>query len=149
MANHRHTGPADGGNILASSTETITGTEGAKAVTPKGNAAAIIASVPGHYSRDQRWQAQPVSVAADRYTLLSPNRMAVDVNGTLSLLMPDPGGLAVMEILARELPDIRVVVVTADIQETTRVRCLELGAVAFLNKPVDPSALAQALRALL
>jgi two-component system, chemotaxis family, chemotaxis protein CheY len=67
----------------------------------------------------------------------------------LDLNMPDPGGLAVMEILARELPDIRIVVVTADIQETTRARCLELGAAGFLNKPVDPQALGQALRALL
>jgi len=67
----------------------------------------------------------------------------------LDLNMPDPGGLAVMEILSQELPDIRVVVVTADIQETTRARCLELGAIGFLNKPVDPQALTQALQALL
>ena len=67
----------------------------------------------------------------------------------LDLNMPDPGGLAVMEILSQELPDLRVVVVTADIQETTRARCLELGAIGFLNKPVDPQALIQALQALL
>ncbi|HWQ10272.1 MAG TPA: response regulator [Holophaga sp.] len=67
----------------------------------------------------------------------------------LDLNMPDPGGLAVMEILARELPDIRIVVVTADIQETTRERCLQLGAREFLNKPVDPAALGQSLATLL
>lgn len=74
---------------------------------------------------------------------LQPTAVLLDLN------MPDPGGLAVMEILAKELPDIRIVVVTADIQETTRTRCLELGAVDFLNKPVDPQALGQTLRALL
>ena len=67
----------------------------------------------------------------------------------LDLNMPDPGGLAVMEILARDLPDIHIIVVTADIQETTRVRCLVLGARDFLNKPVDPAALRQALEALI
>jgi len=66
----------------------------------------------------------------------------------LDLNMPDPGGLAVMEQLSRELPDIPVVVVTADIQETTRSRCLELGARTFLNKPVDAEALRRTLAGL-
>jgi two-component system, chemotaxis family, chemotaxis protein CheY len=67
----------------------------------------------------------------------------------LDLNMPGPGGLAVMELLSRELPEIRIVVVTADIQETTRGRCMELGAQYFLNKPVDPAALRQTLETLL
>jgi len=37
----------------------------------------------GHYSRDQQWAAKTVSTAADRHTLLSPNRLAVDVGGAL------------------------------------------------------------------
>ncbi|WP_300158439.1 response regulator [Solidesulfovibrio sp.] len=63
----------------------------------------------------------------------------------LDLNMPDPGGLAVMETLSREMPGIAVVVVTADIQESTRRRCLELGAACFLNKPVDSPSLREAL----
>jgi len=63
----------------------------------------------------------------------------------LDLNMPDPGGLAVMEILSKEQPRIAVIVVTADIQESTRNRCLELGAVCFLNKPVDAASLREAL----
>ena len=66
----------------------------------------------------------------------------------LDLNMPDPGGLAVMEVLSQELPDIAILVLTADIQETTRARCLELGAKGFLNKPVDAAALLQALQSL-
>ena len=66
----------------------------------------------------------------------------------LDLNMPDPGGVAVLEVLSRELPDIQVCVVTADIQETTRTRCMELGACVFLNKPVDMGVLRQTLAAL-
>ena len=63
----------------------------------------------------------------------------------LDLNMPDPGGVAVLESLAAEAADVHVCVVTADIQETTKVRCLELGAKAFLNKPVDHDVLRRIL----
>ena len=66
----------------------------------------------------------------------------------LDLNMPDPGGIAVLEVLSRELPAIRVCVVTADIQETTRTRCMELGACVFLNKPVDQDVLRKTLESL-
>ncbi len=66
----------------------------------------------------------------------------------LDLNMPDPGGVAVLEALAAEAADVRVCVVTADIQETTKSRCLELGARAFLNKPVDHEMLRQTLEGL-
>jgi len=49
-------------------------------------AAALIASMPGHYSRDSAWAAKTVSAAADRLTLLSPARMAIDVGGVLLTL---------------------------------------------------------------
>ncbi|QAZ65746.1 response regulator [Solidesulfovibrio carbinolicus] len=67
----------------------------------------------------------------------------------LDLNMPDPGGVAVLEALAAEAAEIRVCVVTADIQETTKARCLELGARAFLNKPVDHDVLRRILADLL
>ena len=71
-----------------------------------------------------------------------PTAMLLDLN------LPDPGGIAVLEVLAQEQPDIRVCVVTADIQETTRTRCMELGACMFLNKPVEQDVLRQTLAAL-
>jgi len=40
------------------------------------------AATPGQYSRDVRWLAKTVSVAADRHTLLSPNAMGVNVGGS-------------------------------------------------------------------
>jgi len=68
----------DGGSALTSNlTDVLHGND-----TP-----ASILSVPGHYARDVRFAAKPVSAAADRYTLLSPNRMTVDVSGLLLCLM--------------------------------------------------------------
>ena len=58
LAGHGHTGPTDGGLL-----------------------AAVLAATPGHYSRDVRFAAKPVAVAADRCVLLSPNRMGVNVGG--------------------------------------------------------------------
>jgi CheY-like chemotaxis protein len=56
----------------------------------------------------------------------------------LDLNMPALDGLAVLGGLAAEgaMPA-RVYVLTADIQDTTRKRCMELGAYACINKPVD------------
>jgi CheY-like chemotaxis protein len=64
----------------------------------------------------------------------------------LDLNMPALDGLAVLARLgaAGAMPP-RVFVITADIQDTTRRRCLELGAHECLNKPVDQAVLGQRL----
>jgi CheY-like chemotaxis protein len=54
----------------------------------------------------------------------------------LDLIMPNTGGLEVLEALRERGAKAPVIVLTADIQETTREQCLELGAVRFANKPV-------------
>lgn len=59
----------------------------------------------------------------------------------LDLLMPTMGGLEVLTILKQRGSNIPVIVITADIQETTRQQCLNLGAVAVLHKLVDPQQL--------
>lgn len=53
----------------------------------------------------------------------------------LDLLMPDLTGFEVLEELKTRNSSIPVVVLTADIQESTRVKCTALGAFAVLNKP--------------
>ncbi|NEO26773.1 MAG: response regulator [Kamptonema sp. SIO4C4] len=53
----------------------------------------------------------------------------------LDLLMPQISGYQVLEKLAQQEKTIPVIVVTADVQETTRQHCLALGAIAVLNKP--------------
>ncbi len=41
---------------------------------------AQMAALPAHYERDSRWALKGSSVAADRYTLLSPNRLTVNIS---------------------------------------------------------------------
>ena len=54
----------------------------------------------------------------------------------LDLIMPNTDGLEVLQALREREAKIPVIVLTADIQETTREQCFELGAVGFINKPV-------------
>jgi twitching motility two-component system response regulator PilH len=63
----------------------------------------------------------------------------------LDLAMPELGGLEVLDALREEDPSMPVVVVTADIQETTRQECLRRGATAVINKPVKPGPLCEAV----
>lgn len=55
----------------------------------------------------------------------------------LDLLMPQMDGFAVLE-KAREIAlPIPILVLTSDIQSITRQMCMQLGAAAFINKPVQ------------
>ena len=93
-------------------------------------------------ARDAGFEVIEAKDGAECLRLVRENRPDVLL---LDLNMPDPGGVAVLEALAAEAADVRVCVVTADIQETTKSRCLELGARAFLNKPVDHGVLRRIL----
>lgn len=53
----------------------------------------------------------------------------------LDLLMPDITGIEVLEELQKKGKKLPVIVVSADIQETTRKKCLELGAIDVVGKP--------------
>ena len=55
----------------------------------------------------------------------------------LDLIMPDIDGFKVLKNLYEEHSKIPVIVVTSDIQEIVRKECLELGAKAFVNKPIN------------
>jgi twitching motility two-component system response regulator PilH len=57
------------------------------------------------------------------------------------LVMPDLDGFGLLAELQRRQIRTPVVVLTADIQKSTRERCEQLGAVAFIRKPVDGDAL--------
>jgi len=61
----------------------------------------------------------------------SPDVLLLDLN------MPDMGGIEALEKLAAAGVKTRILVITADIQDTTREKCLKLGVAGFLNKPVD------------
>jgi len=53
----------------------------------------------------------------------------------LDLLMPEMDGFGVLSSLREKSLSVPVTILSADIQETTKKRCLELGAFGFLNKP--------------
>ena len=53
----------------------------------------------------------------------------------LDLLMPELDGFGVLQQLRDRDSKIPVIVLSADIQESARQQCLELGALTMLNKP--------------
>ena len=55
----------------------------------------------------------------------------------LDLLMEDMSGFDVLESLNHKDISVPVIVVSADIQETSKKRCYDLGAFGFLNKPAN------------
>jgi CheY-like chemotaxis protein len=59
----------------------------------------------------------------------------------LDLLMPEMEGREVLKILREQGSKIPVIVITADIQKTTHCECLELGAIAVINKIPDSEVL--------
>ncbi len=63
----------------------------------------------------------------------------------LDMLMPIMDGVQVLEQLESQGVKLPVIVLTADVQDWLKDRCLELGAKAFLNKPVKQDQLRQAL----
>ncbi len=65
------------------------------------------------------------------------------------LLMPEMSGLELLEELDNRGIKLPVIVVTADIQESTHKRCLELGVGAVLNKPPKADELLDAVQAAL
>lgn len=54
----------------------------------------------------------------------------------LDLLMPEMDGFEVLSALNERGLTIPVIVLSADIQDTTQAECLKLGAVAFIEKPL-------------
>jgi CheY-like chemotaxis protein len=61
------------------------------------------------------------------------------------LVMPILDGIGLLTALRASHPQMPVVVLTADIQQTTRAQCEELKATCFLNKPPDPALLVQSV----
>lgn len=73
----------------------------------------------------------------------SPDGIIVD------LLMPDMDGIEFLKAIREKGISIPVIVLTSDIQDTTRELCLELGARTFLNKPLRKEELIPALKGVL
>jgi CheY-like chemotaxis protein len=62
------------------------------------------------------------------------------------LLMPDVDGFKFLEILQQEGLKVPAIIVSADIQDSSRQQGRELGAVGFINKPAKEDEVRQAVR---
>jgi CheY-like chemotaxis protein len=67
----------------------------------------------------------------------------------LDLMMPETNGFELLETLQKQQSKIPVVVITADVQTSTHQQCLQLGATAVVNKPVNQQELYQILARIL
>ena len=68
----------------------------------------------------------------EKVKLEQPDCLVTDLN------MPEMEGQDLIAAVQTEGIMIPIIVNTADVQESTRERCLELGATAFFNKPLKP-----------
>jgi len=64
----------------------------------------------------------------------------------LDLKMPGINGIEVLKKVKAENPDIEVIILTGHGSEKDRKTCMDLGAFAYLQKPVDVDVLSQTLR---
>src|SRR6476646_9536028 len=77
--------------------------------------------------------------ALEAYTLDRPDLVLLDVT------MADMNGLEVLQQLRAIDPDARVVMATADVQNSTRELALTGGAAGFVTKPLDREAVLDAV----
>jgi two-component system chemotaxis response regulator CheY len=88
-------------------------------------------------------EAEDGMVALERYFVDKPDLVVLD------LVMKGMYGLEVLSKLRELDPRARVIVLSADIQTSSRQMVNEAGAAAFLNKPVTPEDLLNAVSAAL
>lgn len=81
--------------------------------------------------------------ALERYLLNRHDAVVLD------LLMQGMYGMDVLQKLKQLNPNLPVIVVTADIQRTTREQVKELGGAAMVNKPVTKEQLEEVLKIVL
>src|SRR4051812_2484380 len=85
-------------------------------------------------------EAEDGMVALERYFVEKPDVVLLD------LVMKGIYGLDVLSKLRQIDAGARVIVVTADVQTSSRALVSAAGAVAFVTKPVDPDELVNAVR---
>lgn len=104
------------------------------------------ASIRKALSRLFQYAGMDVEVFASAGEFLSRELPARPACLLLDLHMPDGHGFEVLERLSATLPDLPVVIVTADSRAETEARARRLGAAGFLTKPLDEEDLLEAVR---
>lgn len=77
--------------------------------------------------------------AIEMVEMVNPDCITMDVN------MPNMSGLEAAEKILAMNPNIRIVLVTANMQEPVRHRAMELG-MGFVEKPVNEESVSRALK---
>jgi two-component system chemotaxis response regulator CheY len=83
------------------------------------------------------------SQALEKYVLEKPDLVVLD------MVMHGMYGLEVLVKLRELNPEVSVIIVTADIQKTTRDQVQEAGAAAVINKPINKDEVAEVLNVVL
>ncbi|KPC55185.1 response regulator [Amantichitinum ursilacus] len=99
----------------------------------------LIKALPAH------WDITVAQAADGNQALAACRQGNVDVM-FLDLTMPDLDGYGVLQAHRDEDLNGLVIVVSADIQEQAQVRVRELGAIAFIQKPVDAGKIERVLK---
>jgi len=91
-----------------------------------------------------------------RYIEADNGRFSLDLIGQeqpdiviVDLLIPDMDGIEFLTAIREKEISIPVIVLTSDIQDATREKCIQLGSSSFLNKPTRADELIPAIRLLL
>jgi DNA-binding NarL/FixJ family response regulator len=79
--------------------------------------------------------------AIDRCIVLRPDVLLLDIR------MPDMDGLTALESIRKQLPDLRVIVLTSYTEPLYLARAMALDVAGFLSKDIDPKHLPDAIRA--
>ncbi|HEY6871171.1 MAG TPA: response regulator [Geobacteraceae bacterium] len=74
-------------------------------------------------------EAENGKVALEKVFAVTPDCVLSD------LLMPEMDGIAFLKALREKDSNLPVIVLSADIQETKRKQCLDLGTAGFISKP--------------
>lgn len=88
-----------------------------------------------------QWQIYDSDNALDAIEMaaqVQPDFITMDVN------MPNMSGLDAAEQIRKKWPDIRITLLTANIQDATIVRAKELN-IGFIEKPINPDKIAEAV----
>jgi CheY-like chemotaxis protein len=76
--------------------------------------------------------------ALDMIRMVSPDFITMDVN------MPNMSGLEAAERIVKQYPHIKITLITANIQESVRLRAIELG-LGFIEKPIKEAGILDAI----
>ena len=99
----------------------------------------LVRALPEGFDGNLR-QASNGQEALDSFREEQPQLMFLD------LTMPVMDGFQVLETLSKEFASYHVIVISADVQPKAVDRVTELGALAFVKKPIDGDELAKVLQ---